>query len=124
MDAAIYVLHGMVNNLVSVVAFESFIREQGVSVEGRASFDVLSHFRLQFFLFAAPDYGSANLAAAFKDAHDCGFVLAAGPGDPALALADVHVPRFATDESFVRFDFAARVCRSEPCRAHTESGDP
>src|SRR6266568_316603 len=51
MDAAIHVLHGVIDNLMRVIALQSFVGKQCVGVQGRTSFDLFSHFRLQFFLF-------------------------------------------------------------------------
>src|ERR1035437_2423995 len=76
-DAPVHVLHGMIDNLVRVFTLKSFIGEQGISVESRASFDVLSDFRLQFFFLAAGNHSSADLSATFENTHDSGFVLSA-----------------------------------------------
>jgi hypothetical protein len=50
--AAIYVLHGVVNNFVDIVSSESFVGQECVRVESRASFDMLADLRLQFMLLA------------------------------------------------------------------------
>src|SRR2546421_3301216 len=107
--ATVYILAGVVNYLMRVVASESFIREQGIGVERGSSSDVLAYFVLQYLAAAARNHAGANLAATFQDADHCGLILAASSGNPALPFADVHVPSFAADESFVHFDFAAEL---------------
>src|SRR5438270_10783887 len=64
--AAIYVLSGMVNDLMRVIAIESFIRHQSISVECSASSDVLAYFFLQYFAATVWNYTSANLPATFQ----------------------------------------------------------
>src|SRR5205085_2456359 len=94
MYATIHVLSRMVNNLVRVIGCQSFIREQGISVESRSSFDVLAYFSLQCALAATRNNGSANLSSALHDSHNCGLVLSASSGNAALTFAQVHVPSF------------------------------
>src|SRR6266568_1235495 len=106
MYAAIHVLRSVVNNLVSVIGCQSFIREQGVSIERRASFHVLANFRLQCILAAIRHDGSANLSPALHDSYDSGLVLPACSGDAPLTFAQVHVSSLAADERFIDFDFA------------------
>src|SRR5271169_4998209 len=62
-DAAIYILSGMVNDLVRVFGGQTFIRLQRIGVESRASGDVLANFILQNFLATARNDSGANLAA-------------------------------------------------------------
>ncbi len=51
-DAAIYVLSGVVNDLMCVIACQPFIREQCIGIESRASFYMLADFTLQCLLLA------------------------------------------------------------------------
>jgi hypothetical protein len=74
---------------------------------------MLADFGLQCDPLAVRDYDSPNLAATLKQSHHSGFVLAAGSGDAALALADMHVARLPADETFVRFHFAAELASKE-----------
>ena len=111
--AAIYVLNGMIHNLVRVIGSESLIGKQGIGVESRASFDMLADFALQCGLFAIRYDRGANLPAALQDAHDSSLVLGASSGNPALALTQVHVSRLAADERFVYFDFASEFASKE-----------
>src|SRR5437870_1722287 len=107
MHATIYIFRSVVNHLMRVIASKPIVGEQCVSVQRGSSFHVLFHFRLQNWLATGTDNHSANFTAALKNAHNWGFVLSASSGDPSLSLAQVHIPRFAADESFVRFNFAA-----------------
>src|ERR1017187_4718117 len=66
-----------------------------------------SAFVLQHCLATIRNNYRVNQSTAFQDSHDCGFVTSASTSDAALALADVHVTSFATDESFVYFDTAS-----------------
>jgi len=50
--AAIYVLSGVVNDLMCVIACQPFIREQCIGIESRASFYMLADFTLQCLLLA------------------------------------------------------------------------
>lgn len=59
---------------------------------------------------------SRGSPAALQNAHHDRFVFAAGPGDSTLAFAQMHVPGFATDESFVNLALARKLlmrCHSE-----------
>jgi hypothetical protein len=68
---------------------------------------VLLDFSLQGFLPAIRDYDGADLAAAFHDSENWSLIFSASASDPTTALGNVHVPRLAADEGFVRFDMAA-----------------
>jgi len=107
--AAIYVLSRMVNDLMSVIRCQSVVGHERIAVERRASGDVFANFVLQHGLAATRDDGSADLPAPLQDAHDCGFVFRTSASNAALAFRDVHVPRFAADESLIDFDFAAQL---------------
>src|SRR5437660_112684 len=72
--AAIYVLSRVVNDLMRVFACQAFIGEQGVSVESRASGDVLAHFILQYLPTATRNNGCADVSAALQDADHGSFV--------------------------------------------------
>src|ERR1700733_10719358 len=67
---AVHVGDGMIYHLVHVIPNETFIGWQGVSEESRASRDLLAYFQLQWLLFAAVDYGNANVSAAFENAEN------------------------------------------------------
>jgi uncharacterized repeat protein (TIGR03803 family) len=113
-NATVYVLSRVVYDLMSVFGCESFIRLQCIGVESRASSDVLAYLLLQYCFAAIRDDSSANLAAlALINSHDGSLVLSASPGNPALALRDVHVSCLAPDEGFVYFDFAANLGTKE-----------
>src|SRR6185437_7767662 len=111
--AAIHVLSGVVNYLMRVIACESFIREQRISVESRASSHMLAYFFLQNFLATARNHAGANLSATLQYADNGGFVFGSSSSNAPLALTDVHVPRFAADESFIHFDFSGEFATKE-----------
>src|SRR5213080_1736518 len=73
MYAAIYVLSRVVNDLMSVLAGQSLIRKQGVSIKSRASSDMLAYFILQYLATTTRNHAGTNLAAAFHDSNDSGF---------------------------------------------------
>src|SRR5258707_4773328 len=105
--AAIHILGSVVYDLMRVFASQSFVGHKRIGIERSASSDMLAYLILQNLLAAARYDRSANLAATLQDSHDCGFVLGASSCDAALALGDVHVSRFPSDEGFIDFDFAA-----------------
>src|ERR1035438_6201573 len=107
MNVARPVLDRVVNHLMGVVRFQPVVREQGIGVQRRTGFDMLTDLFLDRFPLAVRDYYSANFAATLNDAHYSGLVFPASPGNAALALGDVHVPRFAADESFVGLNMSA-----------------
>jgi hypothetical protein len=89
------------------------------------------HERWDGFLLSIWDDLSANVSAALQDSHHDQLIFCrlAHSGYAASLHALVHVPRFAADESFVRFNFAtefrAKVLvlhgqpnpmQHEPCR--------
>src|SRR5208337_1977026 len=82
---------------------------------------MLPHFGLQRAFLAIRNHDGANVSPALQDAHDCGFVLPACPCDAALAFADVHVPRFPADESFVSFHFAREQSESTICQSKAQT---
>src|ERR1019366_6089454 len=111
--AAIYVLNGMVNDLMRVVGCQSCVGHERVAVESRASFYVLADFALQTMLLAIRYDCGANLSAALKDSHDCGFVLSPRASDWAFALTRVLFTGLPADERFVYLDFAAEFGAEE-----------
>jgi hypothetical protein len=133
MNPPVDVLHGMVNNLMGIVAGKTFIGEKEVSIESRTSLDMLADLSLQDSLATGGNNAKANLPAALQDAHNGNLVLRSGSGDSPLLFGDVHVARFATDESLIRFDFAgehtatvimhglADAVEHEPCRLLSDS---
>ena len=104
--AAIYVLHGVIHDLVCIVTRQTFIRKQRISVKGRTSLDMLSDFGLQCPFATIWYNGRTDLSATLQNSHDCGFVLRPGPGDSTLSFAYVHVPRLAADKRFIGLYFA------------------
>jgi len=120
MYAAIDVLHGMIDNLVRVVGCESFVGQQSIGIECRASLYVLANLRLQFMSLAVWYDCGPNLSAPLKDSHDGGFVFGASASDSALALTQMHIAGFAADERFINFDLSTHHRRVSIRRSHPE----
>src|ERR1035437_6005533 len=111
--AAIYVLCGVVNDLMRVIRCQSIVGHERIAVKRSASGYMLAYFLLQYSLTTAGNNGSTNLSAALQDAHDGGLVLRPGASDPALALTQVHVACLTADESFIYLNFAAKFGTEE-----------
>src|SRR4051794_22011521 len=99
----------MIDYLMRIVAGESIVGKQRISIECGASFDVFLNFGLKSLALGARNNDCANLAAALHDAHDGSFIFGSGSGNPTLTFANVHVPCFATDEGLVSFDLAREL---------------
>jgi len=82
---------------------------------------VFLHFGLKRLLLAIGTYDGPDLAAPLGDSHNGGLILAAGASDAALALFDVHVPRLAADEGFIRFHFAGEQVGTAVCQSEAEA---
>src|SRR5580700_11429513 len=121
MDVSIDVLDGVVYNLMRVIGGQPFVGEQRVSVQCGSGFDVIANFGLKRFLPAVRDNDGPHFAATLNDAEYRSFVFSAGAGDSALALCDMHIARFAADESFVRFDMAAGLLDRTVMDRHADS---
>jgi hypothetical protein len=98
------------------------VGEKEIGVESAARPDVLVYFRVDCFLSPVRNHGGTHVAGfifgpALKNSHHGGLVLASGTGDAALALGNVHVPRFTADEGFIRFDVAGQLL----ARVHTQA---
>jgi len=105
------IFDGVVHNLMRVVRRQPLVGEQGVSVEGRASFDVLLHFGLESGLLSVGNHGSADLAATLKNAHDGNLIFGAGASDAAGLLRKMHIAGLTADERLIRFNFARELDR-------------
>src|ERR1700680_1502330 len=120
--AAIHVFCSVVNDLVLVLLAQTFVTAHLISEQRGSRVDVLTDDWLQSFLLPIWDDLSANATPTLQDSHDDCFVpeALAHASDSALVHALVHVPRFASDESFVRFHFATKlasevlILQSEP----------
>src|ERR1017187_3430007 len=100
MDVAVHIGHGVIDDLVCVLALQPFVREKKVSVQRRTGFNVLFNFSLESALLAVRDYHGADLAATLYDAEHGSLIFATGASDPATALCDMHIASFATDKGF------------------------
>src|SRR5579862_6327734 len=117
-DCPIDVLAGVIDDGMGVVAVEPAIRAQSIGVDVRAGEDVLPDEGLQGRASAVGDDLRLDAPATGENADDGDLVLAAGPGDPLAAAADVHVAGFAADERLVHFDVAR--CSLERARLHRQ----
>src|SRR2546422_700891 len=72
-DSALDVGDRMVDNLMRVLAFQSFVGKQFVSVERGSCFDALPDFTLERLLFPIVNNGSLDFTAPFYESDDGGF---------------------------------------------------
>lgn len=121
MDTTVDIFNGMIHNLVGILPGKSLVGEQGIGVEGRASFNVLLDLRLKCGFLAVRDDRSANFTAALKDTHDSGFVLGSGTSDAANPLGQVHVASLAADECLIRFDLTREHSGGVVMHSHTDA---
>ena len=63
-NLAVHVRYGVVDDLMRVVGFQPFVRQQRIGVERGTGFNVLSDFGLKRAFLPVRDYGGADLAAA------------------------------------------------------------
>lgn len=106
-NISVYVLNGMIDDGVLVVCAQSIVRLQFIAEDCCARFDVLTDLRLQFWLASAIYYKRSDIAATFHHSHNHGFIFAASSGNDARSFRLVHISRFAADEGFIHFHFAA-----------------
>src|ERR1017187_7951709 len=85
MDFAVHVGHSMVNNFM-LKFVKALVGLERVGEDRGTGQDVLPDFGLKRLLFAVWNYGRAHLAAALKNAHYGGLVLASSSGDFLRAL--------------------------------------
>src|SRR5438876_11802244 len=83
-DSAFSVAGSVVDDLVRVLPFQSFIRKQLIGIERRASLDPLLDFLLERFLFPILDYHRLDFPAALHESDHGGFVLSASASDAPL----------------------------------------
>ena len=121
MNLPVNVLFGMVNDSVSVFLSKSIIGFQGIGIESRAGFNMLSYLSMESSTFAVSDYHSAHLAAALKCSEHDGLVFSASASDAPFAFIKVHIPRFAADESFVHFDMTAQFAKGFILQSQTNA---
>lgn len=107
--ATINILHGRVYYLMRVLACQSALREQFIGVEGRTRLDMLLDFAVKCLPCPVRNDLSANLSAALKNSHHCGFVFAACASDTALFNIKVHIASLTAYESFVSLTLAAHL---------------
>jgi hypothetical protein len=113
-DLPLDVLLGVVDDAVDVFGAEVGVGLEGVSEHLGARLDVLPHLGSHGLL---PDVGDdlrldlavPVLAVAFQEPHDGHLAHATSAGDLDRALALVHEPGLAADESLVHFDLARHL---------------
>ena len=114
------ILDSMVNHFVLKLA-QSFIRFQRIGEERRTRQHVLTNFGLKGLLLPIWYNLGNDLAAALQDSHNGRLVFAASAGNLFRTLALVHVPRFAADKGFVRFDLAGQLVDGSHAQGVTDS---
>src|SRR5262249_30738028 len=84
-NVPVRVLDRMVDGRMAVVSIETAIGLQFVRENRNASFYMLAHLFLQFFLAAIIDNHWTNLAATLDESHDSSLVFAASASDNSFA---------------------------------------
>jgi hypothetical protein len=108
-NVAVHVFDGVVDDRVLIVSVQSFIGQQLIGEDRRASFHVVTNLLLKFFLGVAFDYFRANPPAAFHESHNHGLIFAASAGDYSFTLILMHEARETTNHTFVNFYFARQL---------------
>lgn len=108
-DSPSHIGDGMVNDFVSVLRSESFIRAERVSVDRRAFLNVSFDVRDKGFPLSAGNHRSTDCPAALQESENGGFVFIASSSNFCAVFREVHVPRFATYKGFVNFDFPTQL---------------
>lgn len=111
-DVTFRVALGMINDFVRVIVRKAIIGLESVRVDLRSLQDILAHVALQLRLLRGihdlqDDTGGAVFRAALQQTLHRSLASAAGAFDVFAPFMGVHVPRFATDVSFVHFRRAA-----------------
>src|SRR5260370_33592178 len=73
--AAIYILHGVVNDLMLVLALQTFVSTKFIREQRGSRFDVSLYESLQSILLTIWDDLSTDLTAALQDSHDHDLVI-------------------------------------------------
>src|SRR5581483_11615746 len=102
--AAIYILVGMINDLVLIRIMEACISAKFVGVENGSHLDVLVHHGLDGRAQAIFNDLGANLSTPFQESHYCSLVIVDAACDAALLDTQMHVACFAADIGFIYFD--------------------
>ena len=106
-DLPVNVAFGMVHDaMLEVLVLQHIVGREIVRVDRGVGLDVTVNLRFNNVSAASRNYGSANFAAAFENAHDGSLVFAASGSDSPLVFFRVHIASFAADESLIYFDFA------------------
>src|SRR5689334_6699111 len=108
-NATVNVSYSVIDNRMSVVLRQPFIREQFIGIESRASFYVLLNFGLKRSLAAVIHNGGTNVSTTLKNAHDDSLVYRSTASDSTLTLRNVHVPCLTANESLIGFHFATQL---------------
>src|ERR1051326_4100072 len=104
---AVYIPFGMVNRFVCVIAVQSLVRQESISVDRALRFHVCANSGLQFMCPAIWNDTGLNLTTAFQYSHNRRFALHATVNNFKLALVSVHETRRTADEGFIYFYFLA-----------------
>src|SRR5579863_617609 len=111
MYGSVHVGDRVIDDLVRVAPFQSFIGKQFIGIQCRPRFDTLLDFGLQGLFLPVLDYNGLDFPAPLNKAYNQRFVFPARAGNSTAALGDVHVAGLAADESFIDLDLAAQLRR-------------
>src|SRR5215472_1861062 len=106
-NSAVHVSNSMVDHLVGVFASDSLIGQQGVAVECRFGSYMLLDCWMNVLLPISGDNFTNHFAATLQCCPNRLLSLWSSGSDSACFLGKVHIPRLATDKSFVHFYFAS-----------------
>src|ERR1700722_9533060 len=116
MNLSVNIGYRVIDDLMRVIAFKSFVRLQRIAIECGACLNVLANLRMDRMFLAIRNYGCAYFAVlailtTFQYAHDGSLVFAAGPSDAPCAFRNMHVAGFTADESLIGFDMAGELLK-------------
>ncbi len=125
MDLPVNVSNRMVDDLMRVVALQSVIGKQFISVGRGACFDALFDFGVKSLFAAIINHKGLSFSATLQESDDGSLAFSTSSSDTAPAFTDVHVPRFATNEGLINLNLSGHlsgqaVLQSKPDAVHHE----
>jgi hypothetical protein len=111
-NVAVDILHGMVDNSVLEVRFQTIVGQEFITEDRRASLNTLANHALKFLLPASFNVIHDSLTAAFDHTKNNFFAVRSATLNFLRSLGFVHVPRLAADESLIDFDLASELVKT------------